>query len=277
MPLLHVRDPHDERLAWYRGVSDPELLRRGGRFVAEGRLVVRRLLLSSRFETESVLVTPAAWEALHDVLEPRLDWLEVHVVPLDKLIALTGFNMHRGALAIGRRAAAEPRAIETLAASAGVLLVLEGLANADNVGGVFRSALAFGASGVVLDPTTCDPLYRKAVRTSIGATLSVPFVRADTWPDGLEAVRRAGAHVIALSPGGDACDIADARHALGRPRVALLVGNEGTGLSADALEMADVRVRIPIAPGVDSLNAATAAAIALYLATQARAQAPGSG
>jgi tRNA G18 (ribose-2'-O)-methylase SpoU len=271
MPLILIERPDDERLAWYRGVGDPELLRRGGRFVAEGRLVVGRLLRSTRFETESVLVTPAALERLRDVIAPRLDRLPVHVVALETLVHLTGFNMHRGALAIGRRPRVDSRGLEELAATGDLLVVLEGLANADNVGGVFRSALAFGASGVVLDPTTCDPLYRKAVRTSMAAALEVPFVRAVDWPGALRVLGAAGVALLALSPGVGAIDIDEAPEVLRRPRIALLIGNEGTGLSAAALDMANARLRIPIVPGVDSLNAATAAGIALYLASRARA------
>jgi tRNA G18 (ribose-2'-O)-methylase SpoU len=265
VPLIPIDRAEDERLAWYRGVGDPELLRQGGRFVAEGRLVVQRLLRSSRFETESVLVTPAALDGLRDIVEPRLPSLPVHVVTLDTLVQLTGFNIHRGALAIGTRPGVDRDAVAALAHSAGLLVVLEGLANADNVGGIFRSALAFGASGVVLDPTTCDPLYRKAIRTSMGATLEVPFARGDDCPSTLRVLREAGVTLLALSPSPDAIDIGEAA-VFGNAKVALLIGNEGSGLSAATLERADARLRIPIAPGVDSLNAATAAGIALYLA-----------
>ena len=304
MPLLDIDRPEtDDRLAWYRGVSDPELLLRGGRFVAEGRLVVERLLRSSRFATESVLVTPAALASLDAALRPRRDRLPVFVVAIEALVALTGYNIHRGALAIGirpegsnagpsggtrqRRGAlrrtpvpqggAADRAtapacggIGDLAAGPGVLVVLEHLANADNVGGIFRSALAFGAAAVLLDPTTCDPLYRKAIRTSMGATLEVPFARADDWPATLGELRAAGFSLLALCPSSDAVDPAEAGDFLARPHVALMIGNEGAGLSKAALAAADVRLRIPIAPAVDSLNAATAAGIALYLAAEAR-------
>jgi tRNA G18 (ribose-2'-O)-methylase SpoU len=307
MPLLHVSDTNDDRLAWYRGVGDPELLLRGGRFVAEGRLVVERLLRSSRFATESVLVTPAALAALEATLGPWLDRLPIYVVPLETLVALTGYNIHRGALAIGirpegkgaelsggrhqrrgtllptpvpqRDLASRPTGtagagVDDLVAEPGVLVVLERLANADNVGGIFRSALAFGAAAVLLDPTTCDPLYRKAIRTSMGATLEVPFARADDWPAALGELRAAGGSLLALCPSSDAVDLSEAGDLLARPRVALMIGNEGTGLSDAALAAADARLRIPIAPAVDSLNAATAAGIALYLAAEARRHAP---
>jgi tRNA G18 (ribose-2'-O)-methylase SpoU len=266
VPLIPIDRADDERLAWYRGVGDPELLRQGGRFVAEGRLVVQRLLRSARFETESVLVTPAALERLRDVIDPHLPSLSVHVVALETLVQLTGFNLHRGALAIGRRPEAGRDDLARLRDAAGLLVALEGLANADNVGGIFRSALAFGASGVVLDATTCDPLYRKAIRTSMGATLEVPFARGDDWSSTLRGLREAGVTLLALSPSADAVDIGEAGVVLNHPKLALLIGNEGVGLSAATLDAADARVRIPIAAGVDSLNAATAAGIALYLA-----------
>ena len=142
---------------------------------------------------------------------------------------------------------------------------MEGVGNADNVGGIFRNALAFGAGGVLLSPTTCDPLYRKATRVSTGATLRLPYTFAVTWPGDLLALKKAGYHVLALTPDAGARDL-EAALAM-RPhdeRVALLLGHEGTGLTEDALLAADDCVRIRMAPGVDSLNVATAAGVALY-------------
>jgi tRNA G18 (ribose-2'-O)-methylase SpoU len=138
--------------------------------------------------------------------------------------------------------------------------VLENVADPDNVGSLFRNAAAFGAGGVLLSPGGGDPLYRKALRASMGATLEVPFARAGAWPGVLRDVSSAGFRLVALAPG--------ARHAIDAlavgPLSALLVGSEGDGLSAAALAAADVAVRIPIEPRVDSLNVATAAAIALH-------------
>jgi len=149
--------------------------------------------------------------------------------------------------------------------NASLAVALEEVSNADNVGGVFRNALAFGAGALLLSPGCCDPLYRKAIRTSMAATLRVPFARVERWPGGLEAVRAAGFALVALTPAADARDIGAFTADPGRPaRIALVVGTEGAGLSAAAEAMADARVRIPMAPGVDSLNLATATGIALY-------------
>ena len=145
-----------------------------------------------------------------------------------------------------------------------VVVVLERVANADNVGGVFRSAAAFGASAVLLDPASTDPLYRKAIRTSMGASLQVPFARADPWPAALLDLRALGFAVIAMTPAPGARPLRDVADAVaGRP-AAIVLGHEGDGLTADALAACEFHARIPIGSGVDSLNVATAAAIALY-------------
>jgi tRNA G18 (ribose-2'-O)-methylase SpoU len=271
MPVLPLHDVDDERVALYRGVGDPELLRQGGRFVAEGRQVVRRLLRSPRFETESVLVTPAALEALSGDLEPRLADLPVYVLPVDQFVALTGFNIHRGCLAMGVRPPdAVPDRVVPASPSAALVVALEHAANADNVGGVFRNAQAFGATAVLLDPTSCDPLYRKAIRTSMGAALDVPFARVTPWPGALARLREQGFVIAALDPGDGAHDIGEAAEWLRSGRLVLLVGNEGDGLSIAARAAADLHLRIPMTPGMDSLNLATATGIALYVAMQAR-------
>lgn len=266
---IDITSPEDPRIALYRGVSDPDLLTREGRFVAEGRLVVRRLLRSSRFEAESVLVTPAALADMADVLEAAAGHLPVYVAPRELLIHVAGFNIHRGCLALGRRPApAEAASVLPPDDEPALVVVLEALANADNVGGIFRNAQAFGASAVLLDETTCDPLYRKAIRTSMGASLAVPFARVGEWPGGLEMLRQRGFTIVALTPRGEAdiWDVVGARteDRVTPGRVAVLVGNEGSGLSEAADAMADLRVGIPMAPGADSLNAATAAGIALH-------------
>ena len=261
MPLVVVADQRDPRIADYRDVPDGELLEQRGVFVAEGRLVVRRLLATARFRTRSVLVTEAARPALAGV--PTPDDLPIYVVPQAVMNGVTGFNIHRGCLAIGERGAAPD--VAGLARSARRLVVLEQVANADNVGGVFRNAAAFAADGVVLDPRSTDPLYRKAIRTSVGAALQVPFARAATWPGPLEVIKAAGLVLVGLTPAEGAEPIHAVAEHLGDARVAVLLGHEGEGLTEAALRLCDIRARIPMAgPGVDSLNVATAAAIALY-------------
>lgn len=256
----------DPRLADYRHVPDPELLRRGEVFVAEGRLVVRTLLSQSPLRTRSVLLTENAYRALADVIEPRLSSTPVFIVSEGAIEDLTGFNIHRGCLAIGERPVSIPLgAMLDRLPSARRLVVLEQIGNADNLGGIFRNAAAFGADAVVLGPGCCDPLYRKAIRVSMGAALRVPFCHVADWTADLDALRAAGFIVAALTPAADAQDMARYAEAVSpQARLALLVGAEGPGLSADALAHADVALRIPMVPGTDSLNVATATGIALH-------------
>jgi tRNA G18 (ribose-2'-O)-methylase SpoU len=159
---------------------------------------------------------------------------------------------------LARRPLTEPDVEELCVARR--LLVLEGVGNADNIGGIFRSALALGAGGVVVDQRCGDPLYRKAIRTSMAATLRVPFARAPL-ARALPALRENGFHIVALTPSADAVDVRDLRCAT---KVALLLGAEGEGLSAGTLGYADARARIPVDAAADSLNVAVAASIALY-------------
>ena len=137
----------------------------------------------------------------------------------------------------------------------------------DNVGSAFRNAAAFGAGGVLLSPTCCDPLYRKAVRTSMGAVLRMPYARLEQWPRGLAALKAEGFTLIALTPRAQAIDLSACARRQPRQKMAILVGSEGAGLSREAESMADACVRIPMSPGVDSLNLATATGIALYYLT----------
>jgi tRNA G18 (ribose-2'-O)-methylase SpoU len=235
--------------------------------VAESRLVVRRLLEAGRFPVRSVLGTAAAIAALDDLLGPVPEVL----VASDAVIqAVVGFTFHRGCLAVGeRRADVEPAALH----GGRLLVVLERLSNPDNVGGVFRNAMAFGADGVILGPGCADPLYRRAIRVSIGATVAVPFAYAADWPAALGRLREAGFTLVALTPGPGAIDLAAFAARQPQPaRLALLLGAEGPGLSAAARLAADVTVGIAMVPGVDSLNAATASGIALHrLAAAGRA------
>jgi tRNA G18 (ribose-2'-O)-methylase SpoU len=255
---LRLDDPSDPRLDDYRNVPDADLLQQRGLFVAEGRLIVRRLLTSSRFATRSVLVTPAAHEALKDVLDEKD--VPVFVVPQSILNAIAGFNIHRGCLAIGVRAA-DPD--WRMLVHRSPLVVVERVANADNIGAIFRNAAAFGAAGVLLERSCTDPLYRKAIRTSMGAALSVPSARLDPWPDALLTLRGEGITLVGLTTGAvETVDVVAGT--LRGDKVALLVGHEGDGLSQSALAACQHLARIPMAPGVDSLNVATAAGIALY-------------
>jgi tRNA G18 (ribose-2'-O)-methylase SpoU len=259
--VIHrIESPGDPRLAPYRRVGDPGWLRDAGLFVAEGRLVVQRLIGSGRYPVHSVLVTPPAFDALESCLAPLT--ADVYVCPQQLVNGITGFNFHRGCLALAQRPG--PASVDVLTGAAR-LLGLEGVGNPDNVGGLFRAAAAFGAGGVVLDRASGDPLYRKAIRTSMGATLQIPFAAVDAWPASIPVFRRAGWTIVALTPTEPSLALGDLAGAIPPgTRPLLLAGAEGPGLSAGTLAAADLRVRIPIAPGVDSLNVVVAAGVALH-------------
>ena len=257
-PGITVNSIDDPRVDAYRHIADANALIERGIFVAEGRLVVRRLIDLRHWEIESILLTEPAAEGLADVL-PRAA-APVYVVPQDVMNGVAGFNIHRGCLAIVKRPQA-PTLDRITAGPLSRVLVLEGVNNPDNVGGLFRSAAAFGIELVVLGPNSGDPLYRKAIRTSMGATLAVPFAQAPQWPGALRDLRTDGFTVVALTPSLKAAPLEEVwRHA----KLALLVGSEGEGLTEDAMRAATLRARIPMVEGIDSLNVTTAASIAMY-------------
>jgi tRNA G18 (ribose-2'-O)-methylase SpoU len=258
-----IEDPEDPRLADYREIRDAERRRRDGTFIAEGRQVVRRLLAARRYRVRSALVTPPAWEALGEVLASAQ--VPTYLIRQDIVEAVVGIEFHHGCLAAGERGP-EPTADAVLAEARGDrVVVLEGLGDASNVGALFRNALAFGVGAVFLSPGTADPLYRKAIRVSAGATVALPFARLADWPHDLTRLRDAGYSIVALTPGAEAVDIGKVGDKCPLPaRLALLLGTEGRGLSAEALAAADLHIRIPMAPEMDSLNVAAAGAVALH-------------
>jgi tRNA G18 (ribose-2'-O)-methylase SpoU len=248
-------DPADPRLDDYRGLTDPAgrvaYERVNGILVVEGGLAIGQLLASA-YEVRSLLVTPAMRARL-----PAEIAAPVHVASREVMHAVCGFDVHRGALAIAARPA--PVDPASVLAGAATVLLLERVNDYDNVGSIFRNARALGADAVLLDSETCDPLYRRAVRGSLGHVLHMPFARVPSVPEGLDLLQRNGFTTYALSPAGD--DVG----AVPRPdRLALLLGAEGPGLRPETLAAADRRVRVPMRPGVDSLNVATAAAVALH-------------
>jgi tRNA G18 (ribose-2'-O)-methylase SpoU len=261
VPIAAVDTPDDPRLSDFRAVSDPELAARHGFFIAEGRLVVRRLLTESPLAARAVLVTLSAMKALEDAL-PRTPAVPVYLVSKEVMEHVAGFNIHRGCLASGvRPPPADWRAVIDRAHR---LVILERVGDADNVGAIFRSAAAFGADAILLGPSCADPLYRKAIRTSMGAALTLRFAGAEPWPAALTELTASGWAVVALSPAAGAMPLRTFSAATRQPRVALVVGHEGEGLTEAALHACDYHVRIPIRASVDSLNVAAAAAIALY-------------
>jgi tRNA G18 (ribose-2'-O)-methylase SpoU len=249
----------DPRLDPYRHVAHPHWMREHGLFVAEGRLVVERLLALDRFRVHSILVNRAA----HEAMGPLLSAAQATVLACDDptLESITGYNFHRGCLGLVHRPAdLAPSAFH----GARRLLGIENVANPDNIGGLFRTAAAFAIDGVVLNATSGDPLYRKAVRTAMGASLRVPYARAEPWLPTLAGLRERGFRIVALTPARNAVHLAEFAAGLSSAdRLLILVGTEGAGLNADTIALADVAVHIPIDNAVDSLNVVVAAGIAL--------------
>jgi tRNA G18 (ribose-2'-O)-methylase SpoU len=296
---MHLTGPGDPRAAAYRDIPDPQLLRAHGLFIAEGRLIVERLLTLPRFKIRSLLLNDAAYSALRDKLQDALpapaaaSHAHADAAEIDILIASTsdigtigGYDFHRGCLALVERPA--PLTLEDLplTGDAQVIVALEGIGNADNVGGIFRNAAALGARAVVLGPRCCDPLYRKATRTSMGATLIVPYASAPStdasvhdadvaratatersWPETLAWLRALGYRLVALTTHPPAVSLDAFATAHRGERLALLLGSEGAGLSDEALAAATDHVVIPMTGLVDSLNVATAAGVALHRLT----------
>lgn len=261
MPVIQIARAADSRLDAYRDIPDPDLVRTRGLFIAEGRLVVQRLLEDRRHIVHSLLLSEGSLRALEPSLAALPLETPVFVCAARDFPAITGFNLHRGCLALAERPAELPTC--EILRGATTLVILEGVANADNVGSVFRNAAAFDADGVLLDPASCDPFYRKAIRTSMGAVLRVPSARIAHWPEGLTEVQACGFTIAALTPREPSVPL-ERFCAADRPhRLALLVGTEGAGLSEAAEGTADVRVRIPISRAVDSLNLAVATGIVL--------------
>lgn len=248
-------------------------------FVVEGARAIRHLL-DGGWAVESLLLSTARARARPDLVDDAsAAGATVYCAAQEVFDRITGFHAHRGALALARRPPA--RTVGEVTEGKRLALVVEGVNDHENLGALFRTAAAFGVGAVILDPLTADPLYRRSVRVSVGHVLRVPFARASSWPGDLEALRSAGWRVVALTPAGErtldelvaggeavagASGGAGGEAAAGasvRARWAVMVGAEDLGVSAPALRASDVTVRIPMAPGVDSLNVATAAAVAL--------------
>ena len=230
--------------------------------MAEGRTIVERLLTRSRFPVRALLMTRATANGLALPLAGLQASARVYIADARVISSVVGFGFHRGCVALGERRP-EPTLDELLVPPGPrALVVLDELADPDNVGGVFRNARAFGVDAAVLSSGTADPLYRKAIRVSAGATLCLPFARLAAWEAGLRRVQACGYTLVALTPDPTAVDIDNLERA--PARLALAVGAEGHGLGAITRATAQLRVRIPMAAGVDSLNVATATGIALH-------------
>lgn len=259
MPVIPVHDPADPRLADYAGLTDVAL-RRGleperGLYMAEGAKVIARALAAGH-EPRSVLTTER-W--LNSIAVPAST--PVYVAPAEVLEQITGYQVHRGALAAMHRPVLPPLA--HLARDARRIVVLEGIVDHTNVGAIFRSVAGLGADAVVVAPTCADPLYRRSIKVSMGTVFQVPWTRAANWPDALTELRDIGFTVAALALSAEAMSLEEFA-AAGHERVALVMGAEGDGLTRAAQQAADVTVTIPMARGVDSLNVAAASAVALW-------------
>lgn len=262
MQVIRVHDLSDERLADYANLTDVALRRisepAGGLYIAESPKVIARALEAGH-RPRSVLVIDR-W--LTD-LEPLIDGFDVPVFVGEPalLASLTGFSLHRGALAAMHRPALRP--VSDVLRDARRVVVLEDIVDHTNVGAIFRSVAGLGADAVLVTPRCADPLYRRSVRVSMGTVLQVPWTRLAEWPDGADDLRAAGFHIAALALSDRAVDLDD--FAAEPPdRVALVLGTEGDGLSGSALAAADTVVTIPMLHGVDSLNVASASAVALW-------------
>jgi tRNA G18 (ribose-2'-O)-methylase SpoU len=258
--IIPVDDPTDPRLAAYRDVRERDLVGREGRFIAEGEVVLRVLITRARHPVESLLIADKRVAGLAGLLAGLPDETPVYAAGQAVMDGVVGFHIHRGVLALGRREP-EPAATDLLAGlgDGAMVVMLSGVANHDNMGGVFRNAAAFGADAVLLDSECCDPFYRKAIRVSVGAVLAMPLARLEAGCDPVALLSEAGFQAIALSPAG-AATLAGLR----RPaRCALLLGAEGPGLP-EAILARSRTVAIPMAGGLDSLNLATTSGIVLH-------------
>lgn len=255
----------DPRLADYVGLTDVALRRRSepanGLYIAESEKVIRRALAAGH-QTRSLLMSERWLDDLADLVEAsERVGTPVFVGDRDVIEAVTGFHLHRGALASMNRP--EPARLDDVLDGAHRVLVLEDVVDHTNVGAVFRSAAALGMDAVLVTPRCADPLYRRAIRVSMGTVFQVPWTRIDPWPQGVAELRRRGFTVAAMALSEESLSLADL--AADPPeRLALVLGTEGDGLSPRTMTEVDLVVRIPMAGGVDSLNVAAAGAVAAW-------------
>jgi tRNA G18 (ribose-2'-O)-methylase SpoU len=261
-PVYEVEDPDDPRLTDYRSLTDVALRSSieapHGLFIAEGALVIERACAAG-YSLRSALMTPEWLDRTAPVLAGSD--APVYLASAATLRALTGFHVHRGALASVQRVPV--RSLEEVIEPAYRIAVVEDIVNHTNLGAIFRTAAALGVDGVVISPRAADPLYRRSVRVSMGAVFTVPYARGEEWPEVIDTIRVAGFRTLALTPAPDAVGLGEVEVEPDE-RVAIVIGTEGDGLSRDVVERCDLAVRIPMSAGIDSLNVATAAGIAFW-------------
>lgn len=258
-----VDDPDDPRLDDFRDLNSvdrrPDLPSGKGLVIAEGVLVVQRML-ASRFDPHALLGTDRRLAELRDDLAGSA--IPFYRASADVMARAIGFHLNRGVLAAARRA--PELGVAQVIDGARTVAVLEGVNDHENLGAMFRNAAGLGVDAVVFGSGCADPLYRRAVRVSMGHALLVPYARATDWPGELKTLRDNGFRLLAMTPQHTARTLAEAMTAARGERVAVLVGAEGPGLTPATLRSSDVLVRIPMSRGTDSLNVATAAALAFY-------------
>ena len=265
--VIPIPDLSDPRVSDYVNLTDVALRRRSepanGLYIAESSKVIRRALSAGHIP-RSVLTAERWLDDMNDLF--RGFDVPIFVGSAETVELLTGFHLHRGALSAMHRP--PELSIDAITKDAHLVVVLENLVDHTNVGSIFRAVAGMGADAVLVTPECADPLYRRSIRVSMGTVLQVPWARFSSWPEGVDELKRNGFHVAALALDEDAHDLrefARARH----ERVAVIVGAEGDGLRRSTLARVDSVVRIPMQHGVDSLNVASAAAVALYALTEA--------
>jgi tRNA G18 (ribose-2'-O)-methylase SpoU len=266
--LIRVDDPDDPRLADYVSLRDVQLRRHlegeHGFFIAEGEKVVRRAVTAG-CRVRSFLMAERWLPGLAEELDTAAH-APCYVVSEDLAEQVTGFHVHRGALAALERPPL--RSVEEVLDGARRIVLLEDIVDHANVGAVFRSAAALGMDAVLLSPRCADPLYRRSIKVAMGAVFSLPWTRLDDWYDALPALNRAGFVTIALTPGPDAEDLVEVVERQTNDKVCLILGSEGPGLSSRWLSSASMRAGFAMAHDVDSLNVAAAAALAFFVVTR---------
>jgi tRNA G18 (ribose-2'-O)-methylase SpoU len=262
-PVVDIDDPADPRLDDFRDLNSvdrrPDLPSGKGLVIAEGVLVVQRML-ASRFRPRAMLGTDRRLRELAADLDAAD--APYYRVTAEVMAEVVGFHLNRGVLGAAPRPG--ELTVEQVLDSVRTVAVLEGVNDHENLGSIFRNAAGLGVDAVVFGTGCADPLYRRAVRVSMGHALLVPYAWATAWPTDLDQLRSKGFRLLAMTPDPAAATLSEAMASVSDERVAVLVGAEGPGLSEQAMRASDSRVRIPMSRGTDSLNVATAAALAFY-------------
>ncbi|GAC02211.1 putative RNA methyltransferase [Gordonia namibiensis NBRC 108229] len=267
--VIDIDDPQDPRVEDFRDLNSvdrrPDLpVLPGGRpgrglVIAEGVLVAQRMI-ASRFSAHAFLGVDKRLEELDDDLrDPSLSGVPFFRASAEVMAQIVGFHLNRGVLAVARRP--EVLSVRDILETARTVAILEGVNDHENIGSIFRNAAGLGVDAVLFGQGCADPLYRRCVRVSMGHALLVPFAKFDEWPRGLDELRSRDFRLVSMTPDPDAVTLAVAVDA---EKVGFLVGAEGPGLTASAMAATDVKARIPMSRGTDSLNVATAAAVAFY-------------